>query len=286
MKRKAMAIGTAVIFTAVLVCVLIFGLSHTGTPSYEVTFFDVGKGDCIFINSGSRYMMIDAGYEDTAGVVQSYMKDKGIRALDALILTHYDKDHAGGVPELLSSVPVGIMYAPDYESEKKFYSRCMSAAERNHVKQVFVDEKQEFSFGDLLLDIYPSEIVYDEEEKNDNDLSLTITMTKDEDSWYFAGDLEEEGLDMALERGLAHCDILKVPHHGAYEDNSEEFFAAVSPQLAIITDGYDKEADEEVVSLLSEQGAECYRTCEAGSVTITCNGSGEYSVRTETQEER
>jgi len=70
---------------------------------------------------------------------------------------------------------------------------------------------------------------------------------------------------------LAH-DVLKVPHHGQKEKNSEEFFEAVSPEAAVITCSREQPPDDKVRKLLRSLGAEVYLTADG---TVTCASDGE-----------
>ena len=58
----------------------------------KVTFFDVGKGDAILIETAGHRMLIDAGYDDTVGVILDYLREKGVKKLDYMVITHFDKD--------------------------------------------------------------------------------------------------------------------------------------------------------------------------------------------------
>ena len=92
---------------------------------FTITSIDVGKGDCILIQTGDRNdpvtVMIDTGYKETADDVLNYLRKQDINKLDALIITHYHKDHVGGAAAILKGVPVGKVYMPDYEGTKKVY---------------------------------------------------------------------------------------------------------------------------------------------------------------------
>ena len=61
-----------------------------------VSFIDVGKGDCILLQSGQSAALIDTGYDRTSGEVISFLRKKGVGHLEFLIITHYDRDHVGG----------------------------------------------------------------------------------------------------------------------------------------------------------------------------------------------
>ena len=114
-----------------------------------------------------------------------------------------------------------------------------------------------------------------EYEEEDNDFSLVISMTYNEQRFLFAGDCEKERLKELLnqtEFDLEH-DLLKVPHHGRKEKNSEEFLEAVSPKAAVITCSEEEPGDDKVQKILRQTGAQTYFTSEG---TITCISDGEH----------
>ena len=96
-------------------------------PTLTVTFFDVGKGDCILLECDGHAAMIDAGFDNTANNILSALADKGIDTLDFLLLTHMDKDHVGGADKFLENLTIGAVYAPDYEKDAKQYQQYVDA---------------------------------------------------------------------------------------------------------------------------------------------------------------
>ena len=96
-------------------------------PTLTVTFFDVGKGDCILLECDGHAAMIDAGFDNTANDILSALADKGIDTLDFLLLTHMDKDHVGGADKFLENLTIGAVYTPDYEKDAKQYQQYVDA---------------------------------------------------------------------------------------------------------------------------------------------------------------
>ncbi len=273
-----------------LFCVLTFLLSGCGStesaacggardeidfseenPHVKVTFFNVGKGDAILIETGEHAVLIDSGYDDTAKIILNYMKGQDIRYLDYLILTHFDKDHVGGADWILRGVETGTVLQPDYESDGGQYLEYVETMAVKGYSPVLVTETMKFSLDNVEFLIYPPQRESYEEE--DNDFSLVTSMTYGEVGVLFAGDCEKERLKELLrqeEFSLSH-EVLKVPHHGRKEKNSEEFIKAVSPKAAVITDSKEKPADEEVCRALEDAGAEVYFTKD-GTATCLCDG--------------
>lgn len=237
----------------------------------RVTFFDVGKGDAILIQTKNSSMLIDSGYEDTAGTILEDLERKGIDRLDYMLITHFDKDHVGGADHVLEAVEVGEVFQPDYESDAKQYREYMETAEKMKIRPRIVTETLRLSLDEAELLVYPPQC--GEYKEEDNDFSLVVSMRCGEKSFLFAGDCEKERLEELMgqqEFPLAH-DILKVPHHGREEKNSKEFFQAVMPKTAVITCSEDNPPDREILRLLEQLGAKTYLSAE-GTITLSYDG--------------
>lgn len=237
----------------------------------KITFFDVGKGDAILIETEHTSMLIDAGYDDTAGVLLDYLDQQEKSSLDYMVITHFDKDHVGGADRVLEALTVDRILQPDYESDSGQYLEYQEALAIAGQRPELVTDTSTLSFDGVECLIYPPQ--KQEYKEEDNDFSLVITMTYKEQSFLFAGDSEKERLDELLgqsEFELKH-DLLKVPHHGRKEKNSEEFLEAVSPKAAIITCSQEEPGDDKVRKILRQTGAQIYLTSE-GTITCFCDG--------------
>ena len=117
---------------------------------------------------------MDAGYEETWQLVTKELLSRGIDSLDAMIITHYDKDHVGGAAEIAEKIPVDIFYLPDYEGDADKSGDLLNYIEKTDLKSVRVDEQQKIALGDAEIEVDPALIQYDQQEKNDNDASLIV----------------------------------------------------------------------------------------------------------------
>lgn len=238
----------------------------------KVTFFDVGKGDAILIETSGHQVMIDAGYDDTADAILGYLKEQSIDKLDYLVITHFDKDHVGGADRIIKEVETENVLQPDYESESGQYKEYVEAMIDEGIKPDVVTQTMRLSLDGIEFLIYPPQKKDYKEE--DNDFSLVISMTCGDKLHggkrvLFAGDCEKERLKELLiqkEFELSH-DVLKVPHHGRKGKNSKEFLMAVSPKVAVITSSDEKPADDEICMILKKLGTDVYFTNE-GTVTL------------------
>ncbi|MDY0303522.1 MAG: MBL fold metallo-hydrolase [Sphaerochaeta sp.] len=84
----------------------------------EVTFINVGYGDAILICQDGRYGVIDGGsslpseFVDNRRPLSQYLRMRGVKALDFVILTHIHEDHVCGVEALLGEVEIARFLLP------------------------------------------------------------------------------------------------------------------------------------------------------------------------------
>lgn len=247
----------------------------------QAVFFDVGKGDCILLTMGEDHVLVDAGYEETWQPVTKELLSRGIDSLDAMIITHYDKDHVGGAAEIARQIPVDIFYLPDYEGEADKSGDLLNYIEKKGLKSVRVEEQQKIALGDAEIEVDPSLIQYDLQEKNDNDASLIVKIFYKEDEWLLPGDIEKEAIEIWLGENTRTFDILKMPHHGDREKNTKELLDNIEPEIAVITDSALEEVSEKVLKQLEKRDIEVYRSSVNGTITITGDGTGTYEVTSE-----
>ncbi len=259
------------------------------TGEMETEFLDVGKADCIVIQTSSQTAVIDTGYDDTLDDVTEYLDSEGIKKIDHLFLTHFDKDHVGGASGLVENYEIGTVYQPDYsadEEDSKHYRRYEEALHEKDIHPVTVKEALGIVMDDVVFTVYPPEkLEYDKDK--DNNRSLVIAADHGSVRMLFAGDAEKERIEEIMTQiADLDFDLLKVPHHGRMEKNSEEFFEAVSPEYAVICaeeEGKEDAAEEETVEALQKAGAEVFVT---GSGDITCRSDGEGLAVTQEQSGR
>ena len=252
----------------------------------RVSFIDVGKGDCILLQSGQSAALIDTGYDCTSGDVLDHLRESGVDHLDFVIITHYDRDHVGGVRAIGGALAIGAIYLPSYEGADKNYRTLLSAIEDLGLASRRVDQVLPLALGDAALSVYPSDVEFVPDAKgnegNDNDLSLVTALTCGADTFMFTGDLEEDGIRAYLRAGHGRFDVLKVPCHGDKCAYTEEFLEEVQPRIAVVTDSKDDPAAKKTLKLLAKRGADVYRASTNGTVVVESNGTGSYTVSCET----
>ena len=288
-KEKLLPLRFVALFLIMIVLFCLPACTETAPApdenSLKVTFIDVGKGDCILIQKGNSAALIDTGYDATSTTVLYYLQDHGIEALDCMIITHYDKDHVGGAAYLAENLEVKNILLPAYEGESKFYSSLMDVIAKKGIPAQRITSDLSFALEDVNYTVFASNVGYktgeDGKEGNDNDCSLVIAVTYLEDSYLFAGDIEKAGIKAFLKAHTGRYDVLKLPHHGSLEKNTEDLLDATEPRIAVITDSTDEPASSDLLVSLKSSGTACYRSSVNGNITVTSMGEGEYNISTE-----
>lgn len=241
-----------------------------GDSIYKITFFNVGKADAILLQYKDTNVVIDTGTLDSQDYFLDGLNKLNVDTIDYLILTHYDQDHIGGAAGLISSYQIDNIYQTYETKTSKEYAQYKIALSSKGITPTTILEDYSFSIEDIEYTIYPAySSSYSNSESNNS--SLCIKSVYKESTFFFAADAEKERLK-ELNKLDIKCDLLKVPHHGKVEDNSQKFFEKTNPKYAIITDSKDDPADSKVIGLLEYVGANIYYT-KNGDITVRCDGN-------------
>ena len=244
------------------------------TEPLTLQVLKVGKADAMVLMCGDSTMVIDCGEEEDGEDVLDYLTQKGVEKIDILMITHFDKDHVGGADTVVEKMPVERVLMPDYEGSGKKYKSFLNAAEEAGIEPERVAEVLSLQLGSAAVTIEPpaSYEIPDSDEEYDNNFSLITTVERGSNRLVFTGDIEEERISQWLESGnVQKCDVVKIPHHGFYNEPLEKMVDIMQPSYAVICDSEKNPAEKETVSMLEEKGAQCLQT-KNGDITIVCDG--------------
>ncbi|KIQ94758.1 ComEC family competence protein [Anoxybacillus thermarum] len=253
-------------------------------PSGEVVMLDVGQGDSIYIELPYRkaIYMIDTGGTMSFGdepwrrrkqsfrvgedVIVPFLKAKGVRALDALIVTHGDFDHIGDASDVLNAVRVRKLFVGMHKNDLLQTVIAHAISKGTHVQMVKSGDR--WTVGKAQF--YILSPFGNEETTNDGSIVLYAFMGGA--YWLFTGDLEEKGEQqlITMYRSLP-VDILKVGHHGSKTSTSEPFLRHIRPKVALISVGRRNRyghPHREVLKRLRDYHVRTFRTDEHGAIVI------------------
>lgn len=272
-----------------LILLLVFILSSLLAPAAagageEMSLYvlNVGKADSMILRSGENIYLIDTGRGRTMDVTESALKEEGITHLDAVIITHMDSDHVGGLKKLLKSdVTLDHIYVPAYylQEEKDQENPAIKAAEKQGRETEILEAGQTLPLGEGKITVLgPISPATDKEDNN----SLVLLAEAAGGSILLGGDMEFPEEAALLRAGvIPRADVLKVPNHGDGDATSEEFLRAVQPKIAVIsTSTEEKETtpDPRIMELLEQMNVETYQTQDSRTGVLVTLRDGEAAV--------
>ncbi|MFB3165864.1 DNA internalization-related competence protein ComEC/Rec2 [Neobacillus sp. 179-C4.2 HS] len=282
----------------ILLAIVLFTFQNIwnwANPYGEVTMIDVGQGDSILIHYpfGKGSYLIDTGgsvqfeedewkkaakpYEVGRDVVVPFLKGKGIKKLDKLILTHGDSDHIGGTVAVLKEIEVEQIIMPSVAEPSQSELTVIKEANKLGIQVVKVARGSQWENGKSLFYVLSPEKNYQGER---NSGSIVIIANIGGLKWFFGGDLDREGEDRIIRKyPNLDIDILKVGHHGSKTSSSEKFINSITPTISLISVGERNRyghPDNEVLEQLAK--TTIYRTDLHGAITYRFYGeSGTFS---------
>jgi len=265
-------------FSARLLCLVLALLLCLGPSAQaadmgtlKIKLFKSGKADAFLIRTGSYAVLLDTAEVDDAEDILEYMAEKGVDKLDLMILTHFDKGHAGGAPEILRTVPVDRVLMPDYEKSSPTRDALREALAMSQAEQVYLKEDTAFTLDSVAFEIITARQDYYAEDE-DNDFSLVTRLTHGDNRLLFAADIMSERIDELLQSGIdLNSDFLQVPDHGRNRDRTEAFLQAVRPRWAVITCSQKNPPAGAVLDILQRIGARIYLTMD-GDIALQSDG--------------
>ena len=232
---------------------------------YRVTVLDVGQGQCIILQSEGSTFLVDCGGrydDDAADIAAEQLLSQGITRVDGLILTHYDRDHAGGVPYLARRIGIERIYLPGTEDA----DGCLQSVLDAVAEQIWIDSEMILRFGDACIRIFPAK-----DAGSGNDSCASVLFQRGKCDTLITGDLSSAAERQLLaDYDLPDLEVLIVGHHGSRYSTCTELLEATAPDTAIISVGADNSYGHptaEVLERLKQAGCAVYRTDLHGTIT-------------------
>ena len=242
---------------------------------------NVGKGDALLLNCGAETYLIDAGLQDNWGELSRALKMLQVTRLTGVILTHTDKDHAGGLlPLATSSIQVDGWYAPAHYADVKKESKhpAVEAAALRGDTVTFLRAGDVLPLGNGQLTVIGP--ISASEVENCN--SLVLLAEASGGRMLLTGDMEVPEEEELLAAGvIPQCDVIKIANHGESDATSEELLRAVQPEIAVISTSTAAEPDtpsNRVLRLLYAADVSIYQTQDADSGVLVTIDQGEVTA--------
>ncbi|AZG11732.1 DNA internalization-related competence protein ComEC/Rec2 [Pigmentiphaga sp. H8] len=257
-----------------LVPMLAYRPERPAPGEWRLALLDVGQGTAIVVETARATLLYDTGppygeQADAGGrVVWPYLRARGIRRLDHVVVSHADADHAGGLRSVIAALPVARVHASydlaPVDIGRAAFARC-AAGQRWTVDGVA------FEF------LHPDSPAGEVPARRRNAHSCVLRVRGAHHAALLTGDIgaaEEAGLAGA--RDLA-ADVVAVPHHGSRGSSSPALVAATRASHAVAQAGYlnrYRHPHPDAQRRWQRAGAVFHRTDQHGALVFTSQAGG------------
>lgn len=211
---------------------------------FYVAFLDVGQGDSFIINI-PRYgqVLLDTGINYQSSYLSARNYIFPVCQVKSVFVTHYDKDHSGGLDRIARFCKGVRVY--DNLSKSDFL------------------KISDVSF--YILSPPHKDTLHEE-----NDDSLVILLKRGDFDVLFTGDAGLDVLEGILLDVPPGLDVYKVSHHGSSHNNSFQLVDWLKPTYCIISVGKNNygHPSDEVLNGLEKVGCKTYRTDRDGTIMV------------------
>lgn len=260
-------------FYGLLALLLGAGALPVDARSLEIFFIDVEGGQSTLIVSPSgQSMLVDTGWRgfdgrDADRIVQA-AKAAGVKQINYLLITHYHRDHVGGVPALAGRMKIGTFldHGPNTEDSratKEDYSDYVKTIEHaEHAEHMVVKPGDSIPLKGLAVRILAADGEHigsplpgagqpnpfcastpkREPDSTENARSAGFLLTYGDFRFLDVGDLTwNKELELMCPNNLiGSVDVYLTSHHGLNQSGSPALVDALHPRVAIMNNGARK----------------------------------------------
>lgn len=249
-------------------------LSHRTVD--EVAFFQVGQGDAALISKAGSNILVDTGprndyFDGGQRFVWPELHRRGIRRLDAVFLTHFDRDHYGGLAAILERVQVDRVIIVDVEGVSSVNLAILETLGVRSDQLVIIRSAELLNFGSFKVEAVPGLT------GNDNFKSPFLAVNYGVDRVILTGDAPSEVEKYWSKLGLAGGRILKAGHHGSDKSLGMNWLEIMDPQYVVFSCGRNNVWGHPSFGALGrakQSGASVLRTDSMGTLRFMPDATG------------
>lgn len=246
----------------------------------EIIFFSVGNADAALIRTETgKYFLFDTGKlpymsasSQAKNIIVNYIKNKGIKEIEGLVLSHFDSDHAGGTVDVLKNVKVKNVYISDSYEDTKLFSDIDKYMSENNIKPYIISENREiFNENNTIITLLKPK---NPELKNENQKSVLMHISLNGKNILSLGDGDIKTYNSVEERYKENISIMKSGHHGAkgtLNDNMTK-----NTEIFVISTGFNMygHPSQEVIEMIKKNEKIYYRTDYHNAIKAVFNKNG------------
>ncbi len=285
--RGRLRLASAVVYLAALGAVVsgadVTRFGRTGASLLRLTVFDVGQGESMLIETGAHTLLVDTGGAPFGGgidigrrVLAPALWARGIRSLDALLVTHGDPDHLGGAVAVADDFRPRQIWEGIRVPQHLPTQDLMHEAARLRIPITPLRAGETMRMDEVQLRVLHPTPPDWERRRVRNDDSVVLEVVYGDVAILLTGDISAD-IERAVVPRLtpAPIRVLKVAHHGSRTSSSSALLESWRPQFAVISCGRGNRFGHptlEVLQRLEAIGATILRTDLDGQIELETDG--------------
>ena len=263
--------GSVVLIVLIVVALPGNGRRELGDPpagGARIEILDIGQGDATLIRpDGTDPILVDGGPPGDG--IGAALGSAGVDRLEAVVVTHADLDHVGGLYDVLEGFDVGSYLFDGTPMD------LLSQARAGGTRLRPAHDGQTMKVGPVSIEVlWPPARTADFMPPADrNTRSVTVLVSCRGYRVLLTGDGEAEAV--TIDPGP--LDVLRVAHHGSDDAGLPGLLAETSPSLAVISVGADNSYGHptpDTMHVLESAVPEILRTDRDGTVSLVIGGDG------------
>ncbi len=277
-----------------IVAILVWSVALTQPDGkLHVSFLDVGQGDAALIQTPNGHnILIDGGPDpQRINLELSERLPFWDRTIDLVVCTQPQADHVTGLVEALERYEVKQVLEPCIPYETHIYREWLGLIEDRRIEYNVVHAGHEIDLGNgVKIEVLnPPESLWEGTSDDVDNNGVVLKLRWDNVSFLFTADIRAEAeFELIMQRANLRSTVLKIAHHGSETSTSQQFLAAVDPEVALICVGADNpfgHPSAEVLERLIERLGQdkVYRTDQDGTIEFITDGQTVW-VKTDGQE--
>lgn len=248
--------------------------------SFTFSVFDVGQGLSQIAVKDSHAVVWDLGPSCEFDKWKSSYEKIGKPYIDAVVISHRDLDHSGGLQNLDTTINwTGNLVMSRYEDSTFLKKMCRNWKKKMNCKIIGEGDNLNYLEGVDIQCIWPFDFSehYSESGKLTNFCSLVFILRYNSSQVIITSDIDSVAEQLiSIKYGInLMSDLMIVPHHGSAFSANRTFFGYIRPQIAVISCSKDNtynHPSDAVLDLLIQLGTEIFITYSDGPVYLRSNG--------------
>lgn len=260
-------------------CMLLGTTINLPNNNLEIIAFDVQNADSFLIKTPQdKYFFIDtgkapykSGNSQAKIIMLKYLKDRGIKNLEGLIVTHFDNDHSGGTVDFLENTKVKTLYLNSMKSSTETSKDIFSTVkEINQPVKIVRNNDVIYEEPELKITTYRSKI----KGKNaSNDSSMITLLSYKDFDMLFMGDAGVKSFNKVKNFIPHNIEVLKVGHHGGPRVADANMLNHLNNKISLISTGINYFGHPNKGTLDTLRNTEILRTDLLNSIKISSDGN-------------